>query len=118
MSFVNRVLAADVGGFHKAYELSNYGLAAAVPVGVMSSKDGLLHKTADWTLALAVPVHMHITTNALVTDYVPTRFRGPVRAAILGASLVTYLGIMKVNLAGPGLVETVKTLWRKQPAPA
>jgi hypothetical protein len=39
-------------------------------------KDGLLHKTADWTLAVAIPVHMHITTNALVTDYVDTKFRG------------------------------------------
>lgn len=27
MSFTQRLLAADVGGFHKAYELSNYGLA-------------------------------------------------------------------------------------------
>lgn len=39
-------------------------------------QDGLLHKTADWALAVAIPVHMHITTNALVTDYVATRFRG------------------------------------------
>lgn len=39
------------------------------------------------------------------------------RAAVLGASLVAYLGIMKVNLSGPGLTETVKTLWRK-PSPA
>lgn len=38
-------------------------------------QDGFLHKTADWALALAIPVHMHITTNALVTDYVATRFR-------------------------------------------
>ncbi|KAF8067355.1 sdh4 [Scenedesmus sp. PABB004] len=89
--------------------------AGAVPVAALSSKDGFTQKLADWTLAVAVPVHMHITTNALVTDYVPTRFRVPARAAILGASLVTYLGIMKVNLAGPGLTETVKRLWRKEP---
>ncbi len=36
---------------------------------------------------------------------------------VLGMSVVTYLGIMKMNLAGPGLTETVKGLWRK-PAPA
>jgi hypothetical protein len=43
----------------------------------------------------------------------------PVRAAVLGASVVAYMGIMKVNLTGPGLTETVKTLWRKpQPAAA
>lgn len=68
-------------------------------------------------LAAAIPVHMHITTNACVTDYVPTRYRAPVRAAVLGASAIAYLGIMKVNLSGPGLTETVKALWRK-PEPA
>ncbi len=26
---------------------------------------------------------------------------------------VTYMGIMKVNLAGPGLTQTVKSLWQK-----
>lgn len=115
---MQRILAADIGGFKKAYELSNYALAAAVPAAVFAGTDSALQKAADWTLSLAVPLHMQITTNALVTDYVPTRFRGPVRGAILGASLITYLGIMKVNLAGPGLTETVKTLWRKQPTPA
>lgn len=35
-----------------------------------------MQKAADWTFSLAVPLHMQITTNALVTDYVPTRFRG------------------------------------------
>jgi succinate dehydrogenase (ubiquinone) membrane anchor subunit len=39
-----------------------------------------------------------------------------VRAAVLGASAVAYLGIMKVNLSGPGLTETVKALWRKPEA--
>lgn len=38
----------------------------------------------------------------------------PVRGAVLGASLMTYLGIMKLNMAGPGLTQTVKTLWAKK----
>jgi succinate dehydrogenase (ubiquinone) membrane anchor subunit len=40
-----------------------------------------------------------------------------VRAAVLGASVIAYMGIMKVNLTGPGLTETVRALWRK-PKPA
>lgn len=68
-------------------------------------------------LSVAIPVHMHLTTNAVVTDYIPKGYRPPVRAAVLAASAVTYLGIMKINLGGPGLTETVKLLWRKQ-APA
>lgn len=54
---------------------------------------------------------MHITTNALVTDYVATRFRPPARGLVLAGSLVAYLGIMKVNLGGPGLTRTIKALW-------
>ena len=38
---------------------------------------------------------------------------GPVRGAVLAMSLVTYIGIMKVNLTGPGLTSTIKTFWRK-----
>jgi len=44
-----------------------------------------MQKAADWTLSLAIPLHMQITTNALVTDYVPTRFRGKATAALLAA---------------------------------
>lgn len=39
-------------------------------------QDSGLQKAADWALSVAIPVHMHITTNALVTDYVPTKYRG------------------------------------------
>jgi succinate dehydrogenase (ubiquinone) membrane anchor subunit len=54
---------------------------------------------------------MHISTNALVTDYVATRFRPAARGVVLAGSLVAYLGIMKVNLGGPGLTRTIKALW-------
>lgn len=37
-------------------------------------------------LSVAVPVHMQITTNALVTDYVATRFRGEPAATPAGDS--------------------------------
>jgi hypothetical protein len=41
-------------------------------------------KLSDWVLAAAVPVHMHISMNACVTDYVPTRFRGALPAPAKG----------------------------------
>lgn len=71
----------------------------------------LTEKVSDWALGLAIPVHMQITTNALVTDYVAARFRPPARGLVLAGSLVAYLGIMKVNLGGPGLSRTIKALW-------
>jgi hypothetical protein len=48
----------------------------ATPLAALSSKGSGTQKLCDWVLAAAIPVHMHITTNACVTDYVPTRFRG------------------------------------------
>lgn len=113
---MNKLLAADVAGFQRAHELANYTLAATVPIAAFSSKGSYVQKTTDWVLGLAIPLHMHISTNAVVTDYVPKNIRGPARVAVLGATLITYLGIMKVNLSGPGLTETVKGLWAKPQA--
>jgi succinate dehydrogenase hydrophobic anchor subunit len=48
---------------------------------VCHTQGSIWEKVADWGLAVAVPVHMHITTNACVTDYVPTRFRRRCRAS-------------------------------------
>jgi len=75
--------AADT--FPKVYEYSNYALAAAVPVAALSSRGSALEKAADWTLAAAIPVHLHLTTNAVVSDYVPTAVRGAPRCAALPA---------------------------------
>lgn len=137
-----------------------------------------MQKSCDWLLGFIIPVHMHISTNSLVTDYVPRAMRSaspaasrcspalpgclqraesacacrtaddpraraapaepaparqvqtgsaaslapppaaPARGFILGCTAITYLGLMKVNLTGPGLTQTVKMLWSKQPAPA
>lgn len=35
-----------------------------------------METACDWVLGLAIPVHMHISTNAVVTDYVPKAARG------------------------------------------
>lgn len=54
-------------------------------------------KLADWTLAAAIPVHMHISTNACVTDYVPTRYR----SAPPGPGAARGQPGARVGLAGP-----------------
>lgn len=41
---------------------------------------------------------------------------GPARYGLLGTSLITYLGLMKLNLAGPGITDMVRSLWRKPAA--
>ncbi|GLC34961.1 hypothetical protein PLESTM_000259300 [Pleodorina starrii] len=112
---MQRILAADTAGHAglKAHEYASFALAGATPVAVFSSKGSVLQKTADFVFSLAIPVHSHICMNAIVTDYVPKAARGPVRVGVLGMSIITYLGIMKMNLSGPGVTETVKGLWRR-----
>lgn len=117
---MQRLLAPDVAGhgFMKAFEYSNYALAGLTPVAALSSKGSLVQKTADLGLGVAIPLHMHFTTNAVVSDYVPKAYRLPVRGLVLGCSIITYLGIMKMNMAGPGLTETIRLLWSKTPREA
>jgi hypothetical protein len=54
-------------------------------------QDSVMQKMADWTLAVAIPVHMQITTNALVTDYVATKFRGE---AVSGCGSVSHFDML------------------------
>lgn len=36
------------------------------------------------------------------------------RYALLGVTGITLLGLLKLNLTGPGITETYKSLWREQ----
>ncbi|PNH06067.1 hypothetical protein TSOC_007601, partial [Tetrabaena socialis] len=87
----------------------------ATPVAILASKGSYLQTAADIIFGLAIPIHSHICMNAVVTDYLPKAARGPARVGVLGMSLLTYVGIQKMNMAGPGVTETVKGLWRKSP---
>uniref|UniRef100_A0A7S3QKD0 Succinate dehydrogenase [ubiquinone] cytochrome b small subunit n=1 Tax=Dunaliella tertiolecta TaxID=3047 RepID=A0A7S3QKD0_DUNTE len=119
MNQLNKVLTADVAGhqFLKAHEYSNYALAAATPLAVLSKKDGAGEAIADALFACAIPVHMHIGMNACITDYLPKVARGPARVCVLGMSAFSFLGLMKINAAGPGITQTVKGLWHR-PSPS
>ena len=41
----------------------------------VTPQDSMTQKVADHVLSVAIPVHMHISTNAVVTDYVPKNIR-------------------------------------------
>lgn len=41
---------------------------------------------------------------------------GPARVALLGLTGVTTVGLLKVNIMGEGMTETVKSLWRGKKA--
>merc|ERR1711907_527455 len=68
-------------------------------------------------LGIAFPVHGHIGMHGVLTDYVPKISKGmlgPARMALLGFTTVTVLGLLKLNLAGDGMTQSVKALWKKK----
>merc|ERR1712216_411934 len=68
-------------------------------------------------LGIVFPVHGHIGMSGVLTDYVPKFSRsllGPARMALLGLTSVTVLGLLKLNLTGDGMTNSVKALWKKK----
>jgi hypothetical protein len=76
-----------------------------------------VQKLSDWALAVAIPVHMHISTNACVTDYVPTRFRGEQDRACGGGVVTTAAGPQRSLRAVPARSPRPQPTHPHPPAP-
>lgn len=72
----------------------------------------------DLALGVLVPVHAHVGLNFVVADYVPKSSRPLARGLVLALTIVTAAGLLKLNIQGPGLTESLKSLWRKPVAGA
>ncbi len=98
----------------KYFHITGTVLIGAVPFALYSSPS-LFNKPVDFALAFVIPLHSHIAMNYVITDYVPKALKTVARASILGTSVLMCLGFLKLNVFGPGITETVKSLW-KEPA--
>ncbi|EWM21298.1 succinate dehydrogenase subunit 4 [Nannochloropsis gaditana] len=111
---VQSLVEADSGAVGtKFYHLSNTALLVAAPLALFLSPSPLTFPL-DLFLGVAFPVHGHIGINYIISDYVPRASRPLARYVLLGATTVTVLGLLKLNLSGPGLTETYKSLWRAE----
>lgn len=105
-------LAADKGKMgNEIYHKVNLGLLIATPVAVITSPSVLSHGL-DLALGVGIPLHAHIGMNAVITDYVPKSVKGPARAALLGVTGLTVIGLTYLNISGPGITESIKALWK------
>ena len=97
---------------HKA----NIALAVTTPIAFVLSPS-MLNYPIDIALGFIIPIHSGISMTMVAQDYVP---RGTARSAakvlIALLTFVTGYGLMKVNMCGPGITESVKSLWRKPAA--
>merc|ERR1719199_105876 len=96
----------------KAIHITALTLAALVPVAIVASPSKL-NAPVDLALGLAIPVHAHIGCNVIISDYCPKSLRPAMRGSLLGLTALTTLGLLRLNVEGPGVTETVKALWRK-----
>ena len=97
------------------YHKVNLALLGATPVALATSSTPLSFPV-DMGLAVMFPLHGHIGMNYVLTDYVPKMFGksalGPARAIMAGVTGVTVLGLVKLNLQGPGITGALKSFWR------
>ncbi|CAN0136075.1 unnamed protein product [Pylaiella littoralis] len=106
------MLNADDGKLGtKLYHAVNMVVLAGVPAAVVTSPSALT-MPLDVVLGIALPLHAHIGMNYVISDYVPRSSRGAARGAMLAASVVAAVGLLKLNLTGAGLTETLKATWR------
>eukprot|EP00892_Ulva_mutabilis_P006292 jgi/Ulvmu1/4034/UM019_0011.1 len=111
-----KLLEADSAGheMHRLYEKSHFALAGLVPVAFLSGEGSVMTRLCDLGLGVILPFHSHVAMNAVISDYIPYAYRMPARYGLLGASGVAALGLLKLNLLGPGLTDTVRSLWRHE----
>ena len=96
--------------FVKLYHLSTFACLALVPVAL--AVPNAMSMPLDLAMGVIFPVHGHIGFNYIISDYVPKAGRGTARTFLLGVTGVTLLGLLKLNVAGDGLTETVKSMWK------
>jgi succinate dehydrogenase (ubiquinone) membrane anchor subunit len=67
----------------------------------------------DLALGFIIPFHAHIGLNYVISDYVPKASRSIARGATAVGLVIITLGLLKLNISGPGITDTIKELWRK-----
>mmetsp|Transcript_8847 Transcript_8847/g.13202 ORF Transcript_8847/g.13202 Transcript_8847/m.13202 type:complete len:156 (-) Transcript_8847:109-576(-) len=94
---------------HKA----NLALAVATPIAFVLSPS-VINMPVDMALTVLIPVHSHVCMNLVAEDYVPPgTARSSAKIGIALVSLLTAFGLMKVTMCGPGITESIKSMWRK-----
>ena len=105
------------GALKKLYHTTAIALAGLVPLAAFQQQGDALGRVIDLGLNAALPIHGHIAMNYVVTDYVPKSVAGAARWGVLAGSAVAAAGMLKLNVAGPGVTAAVKGLWARE-APA
>jgi len=93
------------------FHYSNYALLGLTPVAVLLSPS-FFNIPIDLALGIIIPYHAHQGTVGIIEDYVPRPNQKLVKAILVVATGLATIGLLKINLCGAGITESVKSLWR------
>jgi len=93
---------------------TNVALAIGFPVAFVLSPS-FLAWPVDMLIGAVIPLHMYIGCVHVIQDYIPKPYQSPSRLLMLLAAVFTFFGLLKVNMCGPGIIESIKSLWRENP---
>ena len=111
---LNQILEGDSGKgilSTKMYHYTVYGSVALFPVALVLSPS-VINIPVDVALGFVFPIHAHIGMNYVISDYVPKGLRPAARTGWLAVTAITVLGLLKLNLFGDGMTESVKSMFR------
>lgn len=96
----------------KLYHKSNVAVMILTPIALLAHPS-VLSVPVDIALAIVFPLHAHMGMNMIFTDYVPGSPTGPARVALLAATVVASLGLLKLSIFGDGITGSLKAVWKK-----
>lgn len=111
-------------GLSHLYHKLNWAICGLTPLALLLSPSAV-NLPVDLALGVGIPVHFQISGHMLVTDYAPLLLgalgktagvQNALRLAVTATTAITLVGLAKLNLQGPGLTETIKSVWRKPSA--
>lgn len=95
----------------KLQHMANLSLLGLFPTALLLSPSKF-NVPVDIAMGLYIPMHSHISLNNVISDYVPKSYRMLARVGCLGLSSVLLLGLLRLNISGVGITESIKSFWR------
>jgi succinate dehydrogenase (ubiquinone) membrane anchor subunit len=111
--FVFFILADKSKTLNRLYHTSGLALAVLTPAALVLSPSPM-NMPIDLALGVIFPLHAHVGLNYIISDYVPKASRTIARSGLMGFTVITCAGLLRLNLSGSGLTHTIKSLWIKK----
>eukprot|EP00164_Ancoracysta_twista_P003033 GFYU01004048.1.p1 GENE.GFYU01004048.1~~GFYU01004048.1.p1 ORF type:complete len:114 (-),score=41.58 GFYU01004048.1:328-669(-) len=104
-------LAADTS--KAGLKLFKYSKFAMVGFPLAFVTPDVVSTPLNTAFGIVLPLHAHVGVNGVITDYVPRAAQSLARVGLAGWTGITILGLLKLNLAGPGISGAFGALWKE-----